>query len=55
MKQILSVPCCSVLKNTQLVYKYVFKAGILMGKTSKIITITKVRKFFRYGLHSNMF
>lgn len=45
MKQVFSVPYYSVLKNTLLVYKYVFAAGILVGKTSKIITITKIRSF----------
>lgn len=55
MKQVFSVPYYSVLRNTLLVYKYVFKAGILVGKTNKIITNTKVRTFFRTGHHSNMF
>lgn len=55
MKQVFSVPYYSVLKNTLLVYKNVFKAGKLVGKTSKIITNTKVRTFFRNGHDSDMF
>lgn len=55
MKQIFSVPYYSVLRKFQLVYKYIFKVGILMGKIGKIITITKVRKFCRYCHHSNVF